>query len=786
MKKVKNQKKAAKAVLILAMAGILFVPMLYSVVYLGAIWDAYGEIRNVPVAFVNSDEPFTKDGKQYYLGADLENNLKDNDKVDWNFVDRKTAMAGLEGTEYYAVIEVPADFSEKIANAKDGNFSSPELVYTSNKGRNFIFSQISEKIANSLKAEVSSSIQKEISKALVDSLYDVKVSIKDAGDGATELASGQQKLLDGSLELQDGTRKAANGSAELGSGLSKAAASSAQLRDGASQLFQGSGAISAGIASAADGSQQLQTGLSSMAAGESGISEGSAAIVDGLAALKAGLTQQNSQLPLLVSGASDLEKNAAALAQGAEQLDSSLSTGLNSLADGVGKASDAIGQSSAVLSSEVENIRNSDMSQEDKDRLIAAISAVDKVDKAHMSSSIEAPLREAAGSAKPLAENLKLISQGASEISAGTGQLASAIQESQSKAAAGIDQLIIGAKAIQAGSGSLLEGINTAAGKTGELTAGLGKLGSASAAVTDGLSTVSQGSKALTEGLSTAAGKTGELTAGLQALNSGTKALGSGLVAARDGAEKLRDGLVSGYSKLSGNNLNFSSDGMSNYISDPVSLKVTSLNDVKYYGEGFAPYFASLSLWIGTMLMSLAFSIGKKFGLFRSRFMNSFAGAYAAGAALAVMQAAILSSALLLGLGIKPVRLHGFIAGNIFIAVVFFSIMYGVSNAIGIFGAPVMFIVLLLQLASSGGTFPIETAPLFYKVVNHAIPMTYSVNLLRAVISGANSALLGRDTAIMAIFMAAAMAGGILIRTAINAKRKGDKRKMRAAGPEAA
>jgi putative membrane protein len=785
MKKEKNSKKAAKAVLLLAMAGILFVPMLYSVVYLGAIWDAYGEVKNVPVAFINSDQPCTKDGKQYFIGADLENNLKDNDKVDWNFVDRDTAMSGLEGTDYYAVIEVPSDFSEKIANAKDGDFSTPELVYTSNKGRNFIFSQISEKIANSLKAEVASSIQKEVSKALVNSLYDVKVSIKDAGDGASELASGQQKLLDGSLQLQEGTQQAASGSAQLGSGLYTAAASSAKLQDGASQLLKGSSAISAGINSVEGGSKQLQDGLANMASGESGIAGGSAALVDGLVSLKAGLTQQNGQLPLLLSGASDLDKNAAALAQGAEQLDSSLNTGLNSLADGVGRASDAIGQSSAVLNSEVENIRNSDLSQEDKDRLIAAIAGVDTVDKFDMSSSIEAPLREAAGSAKPLADNLKLLSQGASKVSSGFGQLASALQESQSKAAAGIDQLIGGAKAIQLGSSSLLDGLNTAAGKTGEIAGGLGKLESASTAVTDGLDSVTRGSAALTDGLSTADVKTGELTSGLQALKNGTEALSSGLTAARDGADKLRDGLASGYSKLSGN-LSFSSEGMSNYISDPVSLKVTSMNDVKCYGEGFAPYFASLSLWIGTMLMSLAFSIGKKFRLFRSRFMNSFAGAYAAGAALAVVQAAILSAALLVGLGIKPLHLQGFIAGNIFISVVFFSIMYGVSNAIGIFGAPVMFIVLLLQLASSGGTFPIETAPMFYKVVNHIIPMTYSVNLLRAVISGANSVLLGRDAAIMMAFMTAAMAGGILIRTAINAAKRQNKRKIRAAGPEAA
>jgi putative membrane protein len=781
MKKGKNKKKAAKVLLVLAMAGILFVPMLYSVVYLGAIWDVYGEIKNVPVAFVNSDEPFTKDGKEYFIGADLENNLKDNDKVDWNFVDRNTAMAGLEGTEYYAVIEVPSDFSQKIANAKDGSFSSPEILYTSNKGRNFIFSQISEKVANSLRAEVSSSIQKEVSEALVNSLYDVKVSIGDASDGTAELASGQQKLLDGSVQLKDGAEKAANGSAQLGAGLSEAAGASAKLQEGTFQLLQGSSTISAGVASAEDGSKQLQSGLSSMAAGESGISDGSAALVEGLVSLKAGITQENSQLPLLVSGASDLDRNAAALAQGAEQLDSKLSSGLNSLADGVGKASEAIGESSAVLNSEVENIQNSDLSQEDKDRLIAAISAVDSVDKADMSSSIEAPLRQAAGSARPLADNLRLLSQGAAKVSGGVSQLASALQESQSKAAGGIDQLISGAKQLQAGSGSLLAGLSTAADKTGELSDGLVKLGTGSAAVTEGLSTVYQGNAALRSGLGTASSKTTELTSGLNSLKGGTEALSGGLAAAQDGAIKLRDGLASGYRKLSGN-LTFSAEGMSSYISDPVDLKVTSLNDIKCYGEGFAPYFASLSLWIGTMLMSLAFSIGKKFKLFRSRFMNSFAGAYAAGAGLAVLQAAILSAALLMGLGIKPVTVTGFVAGTIFTSVVFFSIMYGVSNAIGVLGAPVMFIVLLLQLASSGGTFPIETAPVFYRVINHVIPMTYSVNLMRALISGANSALALTDEAALLLFMAAAMAGGILVRTAINAsKLKAKRKRMRAA-----
>ena len=79
-----------------------------------------------------------------------------------------------------------------------------------------------------------------------------------------------------------------------------------------------------------------------------------------------------------------------------------------------------------------------------------------------------------------------------------------------------------------------------------------------------------------------------------------------------------------------------------------------------------------------------------------------------------------------------------------------------------------MFIVLLLQLASSGGTFPIETAPTFYQVIGKVIPMTYSVNTLRMIISGINSDLLSHNILILITFMVASLFGGILIRFIID------------------
>ena len=679
----KGNKKTIMTILAITTFAVMFVPMLYSYIYLGSIWNAYGSTDKVPVAFVNMDKSFTKDGKEYAIGKELENNLKDNDKLNWKFVDYEEAKSGLEGTKYYAVITIPEDFSKKVANSQDGEFENPEIIYMANKGKNYVFSQISEKVANSIRLEVNSNIQKEISKALVDSLYDVKVSIKDAGDGAGKLHDGTQKLLDGSNKLATGTQKASSGS------------------------------------------KQLQEGLGLLIDGENQVVNGSTSLVNGLKDFKNGLIKSNDQIPMLVKGASDVNKNTTLIEKGAEQLNSSLNTNLNLLADGVKQASDGINQASSILNAQLDNINNSNLSQEDKEKIAAAILAVDKVNKSNMSANIEVPLRKVGNSAQTLVDSLKQLNEGTKQVSEGVSQLADGLADNQSMAGAVLDQIIYGASGIQEGSSSILSGLNTVNVKTGELSDGL------------------------------------------KQLSDGSTSLNSGLKDANDGVAKLSDGLNNGYDKIS-DNLKFSSNDMSKFVSDPVSLKNSSINDVKYYGEGFGPYFISLSLWIGIMLLNIIFSIEKYLKLIKNKFLSSFVGKFIVGSVLVSIQSIILSFVLIKWLGINPVNIASFYMSNIFVAIVFFSIMYGVSHAIGFLGAPIMFIVLLLQLASSGGTFPIETAPTFYQVIGKFIPMTYSVNTLRMIISGINSSLLRHNILILITFMVASLIGGVLIRFIID------------------
>ncbi|EKQ50930.1 MULTISPECIES: YhgE/Pip domain-containing protein [unclassified Clostridium] len=766
----KHNKKFLVTILAVSIAAVIFIPMLYSSIYLGAFWDPYNNLSNVPVAFVNLDKPVTKAGKEYAVGKELENKLKDNDKVAWKFVSLEEAQKGVSGTDYYAMIEIPEDFSEKIADSKDGEMKNPEVIYEANKGKNFIFSQISEKVAESLKTEVSSNIQKEISKALVDSLYDVKVSIKDAGNGADQLQAGTQKLLAGSSKLTNGLGQAADGSVQLTNGLMQANNGTASLENGTQKLLDGSINLSNGMSTAANGTKQLQLGLNSLSEGENQIANGSVTLVNGLTSFKSSLNQPNDKISALVKGASDISSSAELIEQGAEKLDNSLS-GLNSLGDGVKQASDGISQASSVFNEELSNIDNSNLSQADKDKLKAAISVVNKVNNANMSSSIEVPLRAAADSAKPLVSSLKQLKDGTKQVSDGVGQLSSSIADNQTKAASSLDQLINGALSIQNGSKNIMTGLNTVTQKSGELWNGLSSLSNGSISLEDGLKSVNEGTVSLANGINTAATKTGELSNGLKQLSDGSSSLNSGLMDANNGVNKLSNGLNSGYDKMN-ENLKFNSENMSEFVSNPVTLKDNSINDVKHYGEGLAPYFISLSLWLGAMFVNLILSIAKSLKLVENRVLKSFTGKLLVGSGLSVIQAMILSFVLVKGLNIDVTSVSNFYISNMFIAVVFFCVMYGLSHAIGIISAPIMFIVFLLQLSSAGGTFPIETAPEFYRVVGEVFPMTYAISTLRMIISGTNSSVLNNNVKIMLTFIGVFLGGGVLIKSIFSQMKK--------------
>ena len=620
---------------------------------------------------------------------------------------------------------------------------------------------------------MSINIQKEVSKSLVENMYTIKDSIKDAEDGVDKISQGTIKLSDGSSKLSEGTSKAKDGSLKLQDGLKSASNGSKDLKDGVNKLSGGSTILSQGINSAKSGSEKLHSGLLELSQGEEKVSKGSTQLVNGLEELKNSLTKSDDRVMVLAKGAQSLSEYNSKLSQGAQELNNSLDIGLNGLADNLKVASDNMESITETMKSQIEAIENSDMSIEDKEKFKTSILTLDKVNQANKNANIESTLRKTSHAIEPLAQNMAKLETETTKVSNGVGLLASSLEETQKKASEGVDKLLAGAKEIETGSQSLLVGLNTVSGKTKELSVGLGKAYEGSDALSSGLLSAKEGASSLNEGLDTAYLKTGDLSDGLKKLSNGATGLDKGLRSLDEGSTKLKTGLNDGYKELD-NKLKFNPDDMADFISNPVDVKEESINDINHYGEGLAPYFVSLSLWLGAMFINLILSIIKKVKNDEDNRNKGFIKNLLLGLGLVNIQSIILSISLVLVLKIETVSLLGFYLSNMFISMVFFSLMYGVSYAIGIIGTPIMFIFFLLQISSSGGTFPIETAPMLYRTINNVIPMTYAVNLLRMVISGINTQVLNYNLIVLLEFMVFSLVGGFLVNRAIK-KVKGNK-----------
>ncbi|WP_234117469.1 YhgE/Pip domain-containing protein [Clostridium hydrogenum] len=685
---------------------IMFIPMMYSLFYLGAFWDPYGSLKKVPVAFVNLDESYNKDGKSYTYGKDLENKLKDNDSFKWEFVSYNKAKDGVDSTSYYAMIVVPKDFSKKLANSTSGDFQKPQIIYRANKGRNFIFSQLSLKGAESIQNQLTNNISKETSKVLVDKLYDVKDSLKDASDAQNKIQDGTQKLLDGSGTLSTGIGAA----------------------------YDGAGKLKTGLDTAATGSSQLQNGLSQLVDGQKQIVDGTGTLIGGLNTFKVSLSSGGSSMNQLVSGAQSTDDSMNTLAASLTNNAKPFKDNMDKAANGITQVADLVTAANTYMTQATADLKAGDTGKASDDMATAQhyLSVIQEQD---IKTNIAKPLSESDTALDQYAQKASALrAKGTAPVAAGVKQAANTVSQTQAAAASGVDKLLAGATTLQAGSSKVYNGLTSAY----------------------------TGSTSLTSGLGTAASSTGTLANGLGQLNDGAKTLNTSLGTLNDGTTKLKTGLNDGYTKLN-DNLKFTSTAMSNFVSDPVKLSDQSINNVKKYGEGLAPYFISLSLWLGAMFINLVLTLIDKLKLTESKFFNSFIGKFITGVILVTVQATILAFSLSAGLGLDAVKLPYLYLNNIFTSIVFFSVMYGLSSGFGVMATPISFVLLILQLSACGGTFPIETAPTFYRVVGEFIPMTYTVRVVRMILSGINHSDLMHNISILLTFMFVFLIGGFLI-----------------------
>ena len=167
--------KVALAVII----GLCVVPSLYAWVNIYAAWDPYANTGNVPVAIVNEDDGTVLNGKQINAGKNVVKELKHNDNIDWKFLEKEDAEDGLESGKYYAMIEIPKDFTEGLITLISTDPEKPTIVYKSNEKLNAIANKITSAAETTLTAQIKSTFVGTVNKTSLEILNDLGYNIEE-------------------------------------------------------------------------------------------------------------------------------------------------------------------------------------------------------------------------------------------------------------------------------------------------------------------------------------------------------------------------------------------------------------------------------------------------------------------------------------------------------------------------------------------------------------------------------------------------------------------------------
>ncbi|MFE2249307.1 YhgE/Pip family protein [Streptomyces lavendulae] len=277
-------------------------------------------------------------------------------------------------------------------------------------------------------------------------------------------------------------------------------------------------------------------------------------------------------------------------------------------------------------------------------------------------------------------------------------------------------------------------------------------------ALNTGAHKAADGMAQLHTGIGTAAGGSGAIGEGVGKLGDGARTLDGGMFKLVDGTGELAGGLHDGVGKIPDYDQQ-QRDARTQVMADPVKLANQSLHKAPNYGTGFAPYFIPLSLWVGAMVAYMLIAPLNKRALAAgaSPWRVALAG-WLPVAGLGAAQVGALMSVLHWGLGLEMARPALTIGFLFLVTGCFAAIVQWLNAKFGAAGRILVLAVLMLQLTSAGGTYPVETSPGFFNAIHPYLPMSYIVEGLRRLITGGDLAPVWQGCGVLVAFTAGALA----------------------------
>lgn len=686
--------------------GLIILPSLYAWFNIKASWDPYSQTSGIRVAVVNQDAGSTLRGQSLKIGDEIISSLRENHNIGWIFTSEDKAMKGLKRGQYYAVIVIPDSFSARIASVLTPTPEKAEILYYVNEKINAVAPKITAKGASSVTSEVNRNFIKTANGAIFSIFNQIGLELKQ------ELPL-IRKMKTLALRFQ-----------ELYPEINQAAGTA----------------------------------------------------VDDLHATQNIVGKVQNELPhaaeLADKGKQWADNTSAFLNRGGEVLETSSPIVKDTLIQ-LTQAADLASRTTGLLLAKLEQ----DNEDESKELLTP-----------QQSEHLTQGLSVAAGIAESLADMLARL-----EPSAPGNKLTGAVAELR-QAGGEFNQMA-----------GLFPGVRSSAVETGAAPglkdaaiAALTKLHGLAESAADRLNRLSgnfdniiqPAIKSAMDTLKQEASHAGKLlqeaTGDLPVIDKVLTDAGKGLTAAIKGAEEIRKELPTAEKKLQevtrritslekeGTledligllSLDFAKE--SEFFAEPVILKENRVFPIPNYGSAMSPFFTTLSVWVGGLLLVSMLTVEVHDRLDGIRSYHEYLGRFLTFLTLALLQTVFTTVGDLLILGTYAADPLRFVLYGLLLAAVFMLIIYTLVSVFGNVGKAMAIVLLVLQLAGSGGTFPIQVTPPFFQAIYPFLPFTYGISLMREAVGGSVQDIVTRDIYVLLLYAGLSLALGLGLKKSVN------------------
>lgn len=697
-------------VALIVAVGLVIVPTLYAWFNIAGSWDPYGNTGNLKVAVANSDNGYMSDliPVRVNIGDTVVSALRENDQLDWRFVSESDAVEGVRSGEYYAAVVIPENFSSRMMTVFSSDAEHAEIVYYENQKANAIAPRVTDKAASTVRQQIDETFAKTISDvglATTSSLLEFM-----DGDQIAAYAGNLSGTLAGAIT----TLRDASGSVDEFAGLLQ---SSTGLLDSTSDLLASAGAANKD-AEALVG--DAKTGLSGMH--------------DALDAAVAAINQS------LKDSAGDYDAAAKAIDEAFGAADAHVSLTVTQLrdasADVAKRASDMRDVQDNILAVE-RDVEGSNLPEKLKAELVQKIDIVANAvgNVANQQELLAKHLSDAAASLETGAADARAKAQAVKD---GIAEAKGSIGGVKDSYNATLKQQI----------SDLSDAVADVARRGSDMADDLG------ATVTD----LSHAASALSDDLAGAH----EVLAGASA----------DLVSAADDLQRLKEGLdtavTSGDLDRVRELIGSDPAALADALAAPVALDRQAVYHIKNYGSAMAPFYTTLSIWVAGIVLAAMLKANvdeadvKALG--NPRLHELYLGRYAFFALLAFAQATLVCAGDLLFFGIQCEHPFQFMLVGWLAGFVFSNMIYTLTVSFGDIGKAIAVVLLVMQVAGSGGTFPIEMTADFFQAVYPFLPFTHAINAMHAAMAGAYGMEFWIELGTLALYLIPSLALGLVFR----------------------